>query len=146
MTRDREVMDVYREPFNELRWSFGHEATWRPPTDVYETDDNGVVVMVEIAGLGDGDFTIALAGRSLVISGERRDPAEKVAYQQMEIRYGRFRTQVHLPWAIDAAHTQAQYENGLLKVTLRKAQARRIAVSSTDETAATNTADAESEG
>lgn len=53
----------------------------------------------------------------------------------MEIRYGRFRTQVYLPWAIDPANTEAQYENGLLKVTLHKAQARRIAVSSPDDVA-----------
>jgi HSP20 family protein len=145
LTRDREVEDVYREPYNELRWSFGHEATWRPPTDVFEIDDNGVVVMVEIAGLREGDFAIALSGRNLVISGERRDPAEKLAYQQMEIRYGRFRTQVLLPWAIDQAHTEAQYENGLLKVTLRKAQPRRITVTTSDD-AASNVNDVESEG
>ena len=135
---------MYREPFSELRWSFGHESTWRPPTDVFETDDSAVV-MVEIAGLQEGDFEIALTGRNLVITGERRDPAEKLAYQQMEIRYGRFRTQVYLPWAIDPANTEAQYENGLLKVTLRKVQARRIAVSSPDEVAV-DADDAESEG
>ena len=70
---------MYREPYSELRWSFGHESTWRPPTDVYETDDSAVV-MVEIAGLQVGEFAIALSGRNLVISGERRDPAEKLAY------------------------------------------------------------------
>jgi|GEM_PF-1395557 HSP20 family molecular chaperone IbpA len=63
----------------------------------------------------------------------------------MEIRYGRFRTQVYLPWAIDPANTEAQYENGLLKVTLHKAQARRIAVSSPDDVAI-HADDAESEG
>ncbi len=36
--------------------------------------------MVEIAGLQEGEFAIALSGRNLVISGERRDPAEKLAY------------------------------------------------------------------
>jgi HSP20 family protein len=127
VTRDLEVWQVYKEPYSELRWSFGREAIWRPPTDVYETDDSAVVI-VEIAGLKDGDFEIALSGRTLVISGERRDPAEKLAYQQMEIRYGRFRTQVYLPWAIDSRDTQAEYEQGFLKVTLRKAQARRIPV------------------
>ncbi len=135
---------MFREPYSELRWSFGHESTWRPPTDVFETDDSAVV-MVEIAGLQEGDFAIALSGRNLVISGERRDPAEKLAYQQMEIRYGRFRTQVYLPWAIDPTDPEALYENGLLKVTLRKAQARRIAVSSPDDVPV-DVDDAESEG
>jgi HSP20 family molecular chaperone IbpA len=94
---------------------------------VYETDDSAVI-MVEIAGLNEGEYDIALTGRTLTITGERRDPAEKLAYQQMEIRYGRFRTQVYLPWAIDALHTEAQYENGFITVSLRKAQARRIPV------------------
>jgi HSP20 family protein len=118
---------VYREPFSDLRWGFQHEAIWRPPTDVYETDDSAVVI-VEIAGLREGDFDVSLIGRALVISGERRDPAEKLAYQQMEIRYGKFRAQVYLPWPIESTGIEVAYENGLLKVLLRKAQARRIPV------------------
>jgi HSP20 family molecular chaperone IbpA len=94
---------------------------------VYETDDYAVV-MVEIAGLAEGDYEVILVGRQLVISGERRDPAEKLAYQQMEIRYGKFRTQVLLPWALDLAGQVASYENGFLRVLLRKAQARRVPV------------------
>ncbi len=110
-----------------MRWGLGNETVWRPPTDVYETDDSAVVT-VEIAGLAQGDYEITLVGRLLVITGERRDPAAKLAYQQMEIRYGKFRTQIHLPWALDTAGQLASYENGFLRVTLRKAQTRRIPV------------------
>jgi HSP20 family molecular chaperone IbpA len=110
-----------------MRWGFQHEAVWRPPTDVYETDESAVVI-VEIAGLREGDYDISLLGRTLVISGDRRDPAEKLTYQQMEIRYGKFRTQVYLPWPIDSSAIDVQYESGLLKVKLRKAQVRRIPV------------------
>ena len=63
---------MYQENLRDLRWGMS-EAVWRPPTDVYETDDS-VVVVVEIAGLGEGDYTITLSGRTLLISGERRDP------------------------------------------------------------------------
>ena len=118
---------MYREPYSEMRFRFHHEAAWRPPTDVYETDESAVVI-VEIAGLQDGDFDVALTGRTLVISGERRDPAEKLAYQQMEIRYGRFWTQVYLPWALDNGHIEATYDRGFLQVVLKKAQARRIPI------------------
>jgi HSP20 family protein len=127
---------VYKEPYSELRWRFHQEAVWRPPTDVYETDDSAVVT-VEIAGLKEGDFEVALTGRTLVISGDRRDPAEKLGYQQMEIRYGRFRTQVYLPWALDTASVEATYDRGLLKVILRKAQARRIPIEVVNEDAQT---------
>jgi HSP20 family protein len=117
---------VYQENLRELRWGMS-EAVWRPPTDVYETDDS-VVVVVEIAGLAEGDYTITLSGRNLLISGERRDPAERLTYQQMEIRHGRFRTQVHLPWALEPQGQQASYINGFLKIILTKAQVRRVPV------------------
>ena len=117
---------MYQENLRELRWGMS-EAVWRPPTDVYETDDS-VVVVVEIAGLSEGDYTVTLSGRTLLISGERHDPAERLAYQQMEIRHGRFRTQVHLPWALEPQGQQASYANGFLKVVLSKAQVRRVPV------------------
>jgi HSP20 family protein len=109
-----------------------NEAVWSPPTDVYETDES-VVVVVEIAGLGAGDYSVLLSGRTLMISGERRDPAEKLAYQQMEIRHGKFRTQVHLPWALEPSGQQAIYENGFLKIILPKAQVRRVPVRTAEE-------------
>lgn len=123
---------MYRDNYNGVRWGMPHEAVWRPPTDVYETDD-GVVVLVEIAGLGAGDYEIVLSGRTLTISGERRDPAEKLAYQQMEIRHGKFRTQAHLPWALESAGHQATYADGFLKISLPKAQVRRVPVRVPDD-------------
>lgn len=104
-----------------------NEAIWHPPTDVYETGDSAMVI-VEIAGLSDDTYEISLTGRVLVVSGERRDPAEKLAYQQMEIRYGRFRTEVLLPWPLDGTDHTAEYENGFLRIKLRKAQTRRVPV------------------
>jgi HSP20 family protein len=94
---------------------------------VYETDDRAVVI-VEVAGLTESDFEISLVDRTLTISGQRRDPAEKLAYQQMEIRYGKFRTQVYLPWALDSTGIEACYERGFLKLTLRKAQTKRVPI------------------
>lgn len=118
---------MYRDNYNDVRWGLSRETVWRPPTDVYETDDR-IVVLVEIAGLSPGDYEILLDGRTLIISGERRDPAEKLAYQQMEIRHGRFFAQVPLPWALENTGYEASYENGFLKVVLPKARARRVPV------------------
>jgi HSP20 family protein len=118
---------VYRDPTPNIRWRKEVEGVWRPPTDVFETDDS-VVVIVEIAGLAEGDFEISLDGRLLIVSGERHDPAEKLAYQQMEIRYGRFRTELHVPWALESSGQSASYEDGFLRIMLRKAQSRRVPV------------------
>lgn len=123
---------MYRQDYDQARWGMASEAVWRPPTDVYETDDS-VVVLIEIAGLGPGDYEIVLQGRTLTVSGERRDPAEKLAYQQMEIRHGKFRTQLHLPWALESSGQVALYENGFLKITLPKAQMRRVPVRTVGE-------------
>jgi HSP20 family protein len=103
--------------------------TWRPPTDVYETD-HCVVVKVEIAGMEKGDFTIALSDRYLTISGVRHDPVARaqglnLSYQQMEIQYGDFVTEAYLPWDVVEDKIEATYEDGFLKVVLPKAKAQR---------------------
>ena len=70
--------------------------SWRPPTDVFETDET-LFVRVEIAGMREEDFTIELNGRELTIRGARQDPAERRAFHQMEIRFGEFAFALELP-------------------------------------------------
>jgi HSP20 family protein len=131
---------VYRENYVNAPWDMASETIWRPPTDVYETDSS-VVVIIEIAGLGPNDYQVLLRGRTLVVTGERRDAEEKLAYQQMEIRHGKFRTQVHLPWALQSSGQSATYENGFIKITLPKASRRRVPVrATTGEMTGTNEA------
>jgi HSP20 family protein len=121
------------EPVSGQRWiSARQHKTWRPPTDVYETDDC-VVVKVEISGMAEEDFAVSLDGRRLLISGVRRDPAAKLGYQQMEILYGRFETDVHLSRAIEEDKIEATYRNGFLSVRLPKAKARQVPVASVDD-------------
>lgn len=116
------------------RWiSAQPTKTWYPPTDVYETDDH-VVVKVEIAGMEEGDFTISLSGRMLTITGVRFDPAAKLAYQQMEIAYGRFQTEVYLPRPVADNEIEATYKDGFLKVVLPKAEAHKVPITAVDET------------
>lgn len=123
---------MYRDNPRDMRWGMPNEAVWRPPTDVYVTDEN-VVVVVEIAGLSEGDYSVLLSGSTLIISGERRDLAEKLGYQQLEIRHGKFRTQAQIPWSLDQTGQQAEYRDGFLKVTLPKAQVRRVPIRTTEE-------------
>lgn len=127
--------------FSDLMPTIGFVAmrsqrTWRPPTDVYETEES-VIVRVEIAGMSEQDFAVSLANRNLTISGTRRDPDYKLSFQQLEIPYGDFCTQVFLPYAVERQDIRATYENGFLTVVLPKIQARHIDVAertaSTDE-------------
>lgn len=100
---------------------------WRPPTDVYEMD-NTLVVRVEIAGMREGDFTIELNGRYLVVRGSRQDTAERRAYHQMEIRFGEFSIEIELPSYIEADQVQAIYNNGFLRIMLPKSRPRQIPI------------------
>lgn len=108
-------------------WSVGgRRRFWRPPTDAYETDEH-VVIKVEVAGMREEDFAIQLMDRRLIISGVRRDPGVKRGYQNMEIRYGAFLTELQLGWTVDPDAVDAVYEHGFLYVRLPKAP-RRVPV------------------
>ncbi|HNS51055.1 MAG TPA: Hsp20/alpha crystallin family protein [Anaerolineae bacterium] len=121
-------MRVLRDGVPGQRWAgSGPQGAWRPPTDVYETGDC-IVVKVEIAGMRLDDFLVSLEGRQLTIAGVRRDPAEKLAYQRMEVLYGRFETEVHLARVVDESHIEAAYEDGFLIVRLPPAKPRHVPV------------------
>ena len=111
------------------RWRPDRGPVWYPPTDVYETDDN-VVVIIEVAGLKEGDYELTLTNRTLTVRGRRLEPEDKLAYHQMEIRYGDFRAHIYLPWPLRDTDEgiEATYEDGFLRVVLRKAQPRRVPV------------------
>ena len=129
-----ELLNVLREPGPAGRWALPRQRkTWCPPTDVYETADC-FVVKVEVAGMQRTDLHIALEAKELTISGIRQDASSKVGYQQMEILYGHFETDVYLARAIDEEKIEATYQSGFLIVHLPKAQPRTVPV--------TNVADA----
>lgn len=100
-------------------------GVWSPPTDVYETEDY-YVVRVEIAGMKEDDFELTVENNFLMISGSRPDLPERRAYQQMEIRFGKFETAVGLPGPIDLESSTAEYIEGFLTITLPKAKPNRI--------------------
>ena len=123
-----EMLTLLGEPVASQRWLAARQhKVWRPPTDVYETDDC-VVVKVEVAGMQDEDFQLSLDGKRLIIGGIRRDPASKLGYQQMEILYGHFETDVHLARAINEEEIEAIYQNGFLVVHLPKVKPRTVPV------------------
>lgn len=103
------------------------QRKWRPTTDVYETEDC-VVVKVEVAGMSEQDFSVSLANRRLSISGVRRDSECKLSYQQLEIPYGHFQTEVFLPHNVERDEIRATYDNGFLTVTLPKVKTHHVQI------------------
>ena len=115
-----------RDLFRAASWT-ALSSAWSPPTDVYETED-AYVVRVEVAGMRETDFEIALVDGFLQVSGTRPDVPERRAYHQMEIRFGKFSTSVGLPGAVDVDRSRAKYEGGFLTVTLPKIKPNFIEV------------------
>jgi HSP20 family protein len=83
---------------------------------------------VEIAGMRNGNFSISLESRTVTIRGVRSDVSERRAYQQMEIPFGEFGTEVELTTPVTAEAVEATYGDGFLKVVLPKARPQRITV------------------
>jgi HSP20 family protein len=103
------------------RWILiSHSHLWRPPTDVYETDE-AYIIQIEVAGMSGADFGISLHERRVTVHGVRQDPGGARAYHQMEIHFGEFRTDVEVPGPIDRRSVRADYLDGYLKVLLPKA-------------------------
>ncbi len=106
--------------------------SWQPPTDVFELEDR-LIVMVEIAGMRDGEFSVSLQDRRLMISGTRRRASyERVAFHQMEVRYGEFRTELSLPWSVNRDEVSALYRDGFLRIDLPRALNQQIHIVDVD--------------
>src|SRR2546425_7629115 len=88
------------------------EAAWRPACEVYARDGK-VAIRCDVPGVDPGDIHVAVRGRTLTISGERKGTEEIPGddYWCREIAYGRFVPGVTLPQGIDAKAVRATYRN-----------------------------------
>jgi HSP20 family molecular chaperone IbpA len=101
---------------------------WRPPTDVYETEDN-FEVLVEMAGARPEDLSLIYAERRLTITGVRHDPSPPHrAYHQLEMQFGEFRVDVDLPAPVTEDHIDAHYQDGFLRVILPKVKTQTLPI------------------
>jgi len=122
------IDDLQNQPHESLRWRIAARLhVWRPPTDVYETED-AIIVRVEIAGMRETDFSVQLVERSLQIRGARQDVPERRSYHQMEIPFGEFSTEVDLPAPVVHEQIEAIYRDGFLRVVLPKSRPQQIKV------------------
>lgn len=112
------VIETRREILHAVSWHV-RSNVWSPPVDVYETEEN-FVVKIEIAGMRDEDFEVAVEKKILMISGYRPDQNERRAYHQMEIMFGKFELAFNLPPHIGLDDAAAQYKDGFLTVIFPK--------------------------
>ena len=95
---------------------------WSPALDLYESGDHFVAI-IELPGMRKEDIDISLHDGTLTISGERkRESNNGEAAQRTERYVGTFRRSITLPTRVDAGKVSATYQDGILKVTLAKAE------------------------
>ena len=103
-----------------------------PPTDVFETPDE-VVIVAEIAGISEREVEIEIEGEHLAFHGEKidREARPDQRHTQMEIRYGLFGRSLVLPAQVDATGVKVSYTEGFLRIVLpkrREQDPRRVRV------------------
>ncbi len=118
-----EMSDLLEMPF----WSnFGRQTQlfsgWSPALDLYQNNDN-VIAIVELPGMKKEDIEISLHDGMLTISGERESSTSNGENAERTERFsGKFRRSITLPTRVDANKVSATYKDGILTVTLPKAE------------------------
>ena len=120
------IMETRREIIQAISWQV-RANVWCPSADVYETKE-GFVVKVEVAGMREEDFEVAIENNVLIISGNRPDSNERRAYYQMEIRSGKFEIALEIPAPVEVEKAVAEYKDGFLMVHLPKINRHQIEV------------------
>ena len=121
----RDAMDrLFDEAFTRP-WGLadGGRGPGMPAVDMYQTDDE-VVVKLAVPGMTAEDIQISVTGDMLTVKGEsqeKNDVKEK-AYHIREQRWGTFERSIGLPTAVVSDKAQAEFENGILTITLPKAE------------------------
>ena len=95
------------------------EFTWTPAVDVYETE-GAYVVEADLPGLKKDDLRVTVHDNVLTIQGERkysREFKEENLHRQ-ERFYGKFVRSFVLPDTVDAEKIEAEFKDGVLRITL----------------------------
>lgn len=95
-----------------------------PAVDVYQDKDN-VIVETPLAGVDPEKVSVSVENDVLKIEGQsgHQSEVDEKNYYRKEVRYGSFYRAVALPTQVKGEKAQATFENGMLKVTIPKAEA-----------------------
>lgn len=98
---------------------------WTPAVDIRETED-AFLFTAELPGLDKNDVHITVENKVLTLSGERtwseEEEEEKNSYHRIERAYGNFTRSFTLPNAVDPSKVEAKFKDGLLTITVAKAE------------------------
>jgi HSP20 family protein len=119
-----EINQLFESPLSLLEnASQPFSSGWVPPLDVYEDKDH-LFVRAEVPGMKKDEIDISLHEDVLTLSGERKldKEYEKSVPHRVERFVGHFQRSINLPQPVDIANVRAIYRDGILAITLPKAE------------------------
>ena len=121
-------VDVLNRMFES---AFGGEplarGAWIPAVDIFETAEKDVVVKVDLPDMKRENIKVTFENNVLSIEGERElaSNVERDRFHRIERGHGQFRRSFTLPATVDASRVDANYQDGVLTVTLpRRAESK----------------------
>ena len=117
------------DPFRMLWSTAGAGSTRLIPLDVFETED-AVVMLAAVPGIAPEQIEITVNQGTVTLSGQVPNVAEsesgkRATWHLHELPSGKFRRTLTLPFEIDAARAEANFEHGMLRLQLPKAEAAK---------------------
>ena len=115
-----QVNRLFEDNFTRDRSGHADLATWAPPVDIYETE-NELVVKADLPDLQDKDIDVRVENNMLTIRGERKfDDVNEDNYLRVERTYGSFMRSFTLPNTVSSENIRAEYHNGVLTLRMAK--------------------------
>lgn len=122
---ERRFSDMLGQPPLPAEWRRipTMEMGWAPAIEMFEKEDK-FVMKAELPGVKEEDIDISVVGDILTIKGERKAESEvkEDDYYCCERSYGSFSRSIAMPSDADAQKIEANYEDGILEVSLPKTQ------------------------
>ncbi|HZD58977.1 MAG TPA: Hsp20/alpha crystallin family protein [Anaerolineae bacterium] len=126
----RELMRMQEELGKTFERVFGPErmpeAFWTPDVDIYEKENN-IIVRMDLPEVKPEDVDISIVDNTLRIKGERKhiEEVKEENYYRTERRFGSFERTIELPVAVKTEEIKATYKEGVLQITLPKAEEKK---------------------
>jgi HSP20 family protein len=117
---------VFRESYTGSHDDSLTTSSFAPAVDVYE-DEHKVSLKIEVPGIEEKDIDVRVENNTLTVHGERKIEKEEKEenYRRVERQYGSFTRSFTLPQTVDNDNVSANYDKGVLKITLpKKAEAK----------------------
>lgn len=128
------LSQIFNDALGAFDWRYRDSATaaWVPPVDITEQAD-AIRIMAELPGVSPDNVKISVESNVLTINGTKEQMSEEKTERvhRYERTYGSFERTFTLPGTVDPAGIRANYDNGVLTVTLpkvEKAKPRQIQV------------------